>query len=265
MLSEERYRAIEEQIAQKGSVTVNALTETLNVSVETVRRDLVFLEAKGKLRRVFGGAVAVTSPVRFADYAERERTNLGQKEQIAEKLADLVCEGDIISVDSGTTPVAFAEELKRRFRRLTVITYSLRIFHLLKDSFDVILSGGEFYGKEEGFFGELAVRTVERLHAGKCFIFPSAVSVDYGVEDYVPSFVPVQEALIRSADHVIVAADSSKFSARALIRLCDLSPDHLYVTDAGISESVAAEFEKKGFSLMIADTEKTDHPEGGEK
>ena len=253
MLSEERYRKIAEQIESEGSVTVNGLSEKFGVSIETVRRDLIAMEAQGCLKRVFGGAVAERGSVRFEEFPQRMQTHRAQKIAVANKVADLIYEGDTIALDSGTTAMEVAEVLKNRFRKLTIVTYSLKLFNELKDTFDVILTGGEFYAKEEAFYGELATETIGRLHTGKCFIFPSAIGVRYGVEDYVPCFISVQRALMRCSDRIIIAADSFKFCSRGLIRLCDLSPEHIYLTDSDLPEEIAEEFGRNNLNLLIGE------------
>lgn len=253
MLSEDRYAKIIARIGECGSATVNELAEMCGVSIETVRRDLVLLEAHGRLRRVFGGAVPVQTAARFEDFPVRQQANRAKKIAVASVIASLVYEGDVIALDAGTTAVETAEVLKNRFKRLTVVTYSFKVFEALKDTFDVLLTGGEYYAKEPAFFGELAVSAVRQLHIDKCFLFPSAVSLKYGIEDYVPSFVPVQREMIARSDHVFVAADSSKFGGRALIRVCDLSPDYVYVTDAELPAETAETFTKNGYTLIKGD------------
>lgn len=253
MLSEERYQKIIERVGRNGSATVNELANECGVSIETIRRDLVFLEAHGRLKRVFGGAVAHRAAPRFEEYPVRELANREQKTAVGNVIASLVYEGDVIALDSGTTAMETAAALKARFRKLTVLTYSLKVFESLKDTFDVILTGGEYYPKEGALYGELAVESIARLHTDKCFIFPSAVSVRYGVEDFVPCFVPVQRQLMQYSDHVFIAADSSKFGGRALIRVCDLDPRYVYVTDGGVSKEIAKEFAEKNCNLITGE------------
>ena len=79
MLSEERYQKITERVGRNGSATVNELANECGVSIETIRRDLVFLEAHGRLKRVFGGAVAHRAAPRFEEYPVREFANREQK------------------------------------------------------------------------------------------------------------------------------------------------------------------------------------------
>lgn len=253
MLADERYKRITAAVTENGSVTVTELSEAFGVSIETVRRDLVLLEAQGKLKRVFGGAVLRDTPTHFETFPVREQAHSAQKIAVANKLAEFVCDGDLIALDSGTTAAAFAEVLKTRFTKLTVLTYSLKIFQALEDRFDVVLAGGEFYRQEEAFYGELTTEAIGRLHTNKCFIFPSAVGIECGVEDYVPCLIPVQKALMSHADRIVIAADSSKFTGRAFIQLCELSPEHIYVTDANVPSDVADAFAAHNLNLIIGE------------
>ena len=83
MLSEERYREIINRIKKNGSVTVSSLSDELEVSIETIRRDLIYLEAKGSLKRVFGGAIASKTPLHFADFSSRLNAHYVQKYAVA--------------------------------------------------------------------------------------------------------------------------------------------------------------------------------------
>ena len=254
MLSEERYREILNRIKKNGSVTVSAISEELNVSIETVRRDLIFLEAKGHIKRVFGGAVASKSPLHFEDFSARLQSHYVQKRAVAEKVAELINEHDVIALDAGTTAMVVGEVLKSKFKNLTIIVYSLPLFNLLKDNFNVIITGGEYYKKEEMLYGDLAIETVKRLHTNKCFIFPSAISIEHGVEDYVPCAITLQKELMKYSDNVFVGADSSKYNNRALMKICDLNHNHVYITDSDVNKDIVEAFDRNDYTLLVSET-----------
>jgi len=253
MLSEERYREILNRIKKNGSVTVSALSEELGVSIETIRRDLIYLEAKGSLKRVFGGAIASKNPLHFADFSARLNAHYVQKRAVAEKVSELINENDVIALDAGTTAMVVGEVLKKKFQNLTIVVYSLPLFNLLKDKFNVILTGGEYYQKEEMVYGDLAIETVKRLHTNKCFIFPSAVSISHGVEDYIPCAVTLQKELMNYSDNVFVAADSSKYDCRALMKICSIDRSHVYITDSEVGKDVVSNFERNDYTLLIGE------------
>lgn len=242
MLAEERYEKILEYLAEKQTVSVNELSEMFSVSTETIRRDLIYLESKGKLKRVFGGAVKGTTLSHYSDFSTRLIENRDKKRELCEYAAELIEDGDILAIDAGSTAAVFAEVLLETFSKLTIITASLDVFERTKGKFSVILSGGEYYEKERSFYGEIATETIARLHADKCFIFPSAVTLEHGVEDYVPLLMPVQKKLMEISGKVLILADSSKYGRRALIKLSPANPEFIYVTDSAIDNRLYREY-----------------------
>lgn len=249
MLTEERQEKILTRLEEKQSVTVNELAEIFSVSTETIRRDLVFLESKGQVKRVFGGAIRGGGLKRFREYSERLIENRDKKIELCLAAVELIEERDILAVDAGSTAAIFADVLREKFNQLTIITASMDVFDRLKNKYTVILSGGEYYEKEHAFIGELALSTFERLHADKCFIFPSAVSIDHGVEDYIPLLIRVQKKMIEISDSVMILADSSKYGKRALIKLSNADPDFIYVTDNGLEETLYKKYIEKIYIL----------------
>lgn len=257
MLTEKRYAAILRKLDKDGSVSATELAAMFEVSAETIRRDLMNMEARGMLRRVFGGAVKSEIMNVYRDLPEREMTRYAQKRAVAVKAADLVNENDVIAMDTGSTAVAIAEELKKRFDKLTVITYSMKVFDVLKDKFAVILTGGEYYEKEDCFFGTVTLNTMSGLHAEKCFLCASAISTRHGLEDYVPSIIPVQQQLCKISDRVIVCADSSKFETRGLLKLGDIGDADAFVTDSDISDETRRIISDMGKPIYVGNIEQS--------
>lgn len=250
MFAKERQEKICSLLEQKPSVTVNELVHLFEVSIETVRRDLFFLEQQGCLKRVHGGAVAPGSSHRMERLERRLEENMEQKRELSCAAAGLLREGDVIAVDSGSTAVAFARVLKERFRNLTVITHSLDVFQILSDTLHPILCGGEFLKSENAFYGELTCSSLARFHVAKAFVFPSAVSISYGVMDYLLPLIPVQKVIAGMGDQVLILADSGKFETTALMKVTDLSEQMLFVTDSQLAPEIADLYQKKNITVM---------------
>ena len=89
------------------------------------------------------------------------------------------------------------------------------------------------------------------MHLEKAFIFPSGVSLDFGVSSHSEELLQVQRAMIRSADEAFVLADSSKFEKKALFKLCDMSSPLTFVTDAGLSQELRALYKENGVKVRI--------------
>ncbi len=227
-------------ILKNNAVTVSNLVEKFGVSIETVRRDLLDMEKAGLLNRVHGGAVAKTGMNGFSVLSKRNTEHGQQKKALSLKACEFINEGDIIAVDVGSTATFFAEALKEKFAKLTVITHSLDVFNILNSykDFSVILCGGHFMREENSFFGPLTVNMYSSLYAQKAFIFTSAVSLEHGICDFRQEFYDAQKALLGCADEVFVLADSSKFEKKALLKLSDMKNDYIYITDSDLPKEL---------------------------
>lgn len=238
MFAQERQEKICEMLKNNGAVITSDLVEIFGVSIETIRRDLLNLQQSGALIKVHGGAVSKNDIKPFSNLDERmEQFDKGKK-NLAEKATELVSEGDIIGIDSGSTALAFAQALQSKFTNLTVITHSLDVFNILNRQFRVILCGGHYMGGENAFYGSLTLNAIGMLHIKKAFICPTAVSLEYGIFDYQNELYQVQKALMQSAEQTVILADSSKFEKTALLKIDDMKNEYIYVTDCGLSSEL---------------------------
>lgn len=238
MFANERQQKILTMLKVNGAVTTAELIEAFDVSIETVRRDLLQLERSGQLQRVHGGAVIPGHMRPYPDLPHRLEANQNAKAALCATAALLVEEDDIICIDSGSTAYFFAKALADRFSRLTVITHSMDVFEILsqKEGFRIILCGGCYRLQEKAFHGSLTIDSLRQLHVRKAFLCPSAISLKTGVWDYDRELTQVQKQILSICDQAIFLADSVKFETSALLKLCDTSPNHIYVTDSGLSQ-----------------------------
>lgn len=234
MFAKERHAKILEMLKDNGSVSTSQLMDEFSVSIETVRRDLLILEESGMLQRVHGGAVAMSDIIAFHELPQRMQENVAQKQELCRTAMAFVKNGDIIGVDAGSTAIVFAEALKERFTDLTVITYSLDVFLALHQyrNFRVILCGGDYDPSENCFVGALALNMLNSLRVHKVFLFPTAVSLQYGICEHESEVLIMQQALRRIGSQVYVLADSSKFEHTDLLKQEDMLPGYVYITDS---------------------------------
>lgn len=255
MLAQERHNRIVELIQKNGAVTTAKLVALLQVSLETVRRDLLTLEQNGKISRVHGGAVARAGMKSYPELQQRSKEFKEQKYALSLKAAGFVSEGDIIGIDAGSTANAFAEVLKEKFTRLTVVTHSKDVFDILCDhcDFSVILCGGYYMRGNNAFYGELTLEMLKNLHLQKTFITPSAVSIEYGICDYEKDLYPIQKQLICSSDQVFILADSSKFEKTGFLQIDSMKKEYIYVTDALLSNEAVRLYQENSLQIYLAD------------
>ncbi len=240
MLTSERRNAIVEIVKKEAAVTTAKLFEMFDVSAETIRKDLLFLEKNNQLVRVRGGVVSKNNVQPFHDFDTRIDEHRMEKRELSRLAADLVVESDIIGIDAGTTAIEFTEELMERFHSLTIVTYSMDVFERVHDykDFNLILCGGNYLKKERTFYGIFAHKILDAIHLRKFFFFPSAISLKNGVCDYQPQIVELQQRMIENSDDIIVLADSSKYEKSALYKVCDMNTRHIYVTDSALSDNI---------------------------
>src|SRR5919108_2671651 len=129
---------------QRGQVTVTELAEAFDVSQDTIRRDLDYLQRRGILTRTHGGAVLPEEPAAGDHpFSQRETDHAEAKERIARVAAELVTDGETLILNGGTTTLAVARYLAGH-RDLTVVTNNVLIPPALpRDAVrDVYLIGG---------------------------------------------------------------------------------------------------------------------------
>ena len=252
MLASQRQQEILQQLRSQGAVTVATLTEQFSVSVETVRRDLLTMEKEGLLTRVHGGAVPITEMVSYQPLSRRDQEQSSQKDALARVAATLVNEGDYIAIGTGSTPIHFAQELRKRISNLTVVTYSMGVFNLLKDmpGYRLILLGGQYIPAENSFFGQLTLDTLDSLHVQKSFVFPSAISLDHGIWGFEETLYPLQQKLLQCCDQAYILADSSKFERTALFKVADMRTEYIYVTDPELPEQLQSLYAQNGLTVI---------------
>ena len=251
MFAKERQALICDSLKKNGAVTTGGLVSELGVSIETVRRDLLDLEKAGRLTRVHGGAVAAGDMQPPMELYQRNRSHSPQKQALSRLAAEYVSEGEFLAVDSGSTAILFAQALKERFRKLTVVTHSRDVFDLLCDhkDFTVLLCGGHYLRQERAFYGPLVLDALGKLRIQKSFLFPSAVSLEDGICDYQQELLSVQKSIISIAEQVYILADSSKFEKKALLRLADMDRRYTYITDGQLPAEIRNLYLENGIRI----------------
>ncbi len=252
MFAENRHSKIYEYIQKYGSVTTAGLVDEFNVSVETIRRDLLSMEKQGMLKRVHGGAVKKSNMRAFYPLKERNKEFSEEKKELSLNAIKFINEEDVIAIDTGSTAISFAHVLKEHFSKLTVITHSLDVFNILccHKEFDVILCAGHFIKEENSFYGSLVIDALSKLHAEKAFIFPSAVSIDCGICDYHDNLYQIQKQLIKCADEIFILADSNKFETSALLKLDDMRCEYQYITDGNLPEALESLYKENQINIF---------------
>lgn len=253
MLSQERYKVIVDYLRLEGTVSIKKLTELLEVSIDTVRRDLRVLEKEGKIRKVHGGAVLSNDIVTNHAFENRKNLNLQEKKEISEKAILHIKEYQAIALNAGTTNIEFAKLLILSFESLTIITNSLLIANILsvKKGFTIIVSGGFLNQEEHSFYGKNVIENIYSFNADIAFINVNAVSLNKGLTDFRQGELEVINAYIDNVEKVIVLADSSKFETVSYLKICDLEKIDSIITDKNIDKKILKDYKNNNIEIII--------------
>lgn len=248
----ERRTQIVDLINQQRTVTNAELMERFGVSIETVRRDLDYLEKQGVLRKVYGGAAANVSLSSEPEYASRCQTNFQQKNAIAREAAKLICPGDTVFLGVGTTVQAMVQYMKN-IGPLTVFTNALRTAVELSQlpECTVILPGGQLRAKELTLSGFPAEENLLNFNVDKAFIGIGGITED-GITDFHIGEACLHRQLVFNARQSIALADSTKIGIRAMNNVCALDRVGFVVTDSNAGKQAVKALEKAGTKVIVA-------------
>lgn len=252
MLANIRRDKICSILKKQQAVTTAELAKRFGVSIETIRKDLLELERQNELVRVHGGACRKPEARIYRDFSARLEENLSQKAEISKTAADLIENGDIIAMDTGSTAIEFIDVLMDRFDTLTIVTHSLDVFKKACNykNFEIILCGGFYMREENSFYGSFTLNMFDSIRVKKVFIFPNSVSLNHGISDSVPNLAEIQKKLMSIGDKVVVVADSSKYETNSFIKIDDMNPKYTYISDSRLPDELEKIYENNGITIL---------------
>lgn len=253
MYAEERQQAIALRAKQEGRVEVTTLANELDVTTETIRRDLIVLERRGTLRRVHGGAIPVERLGFEPEVAAREAVLTAEKEAIAKRAIEELPEDGSIILDAGTTTLRIAQLIPID-RELTVVTNSLPHATLLAGMPRVTLHlvGGRLRRRTLATVDEAAQIFVHDIYVDLAIVGTNGISSNRGLTTPDRSEAAIKRAFIGAARRAICVADHTKFGVDHFSTFGDLADLDSIITDALVEPSMAAEIEAAGPQVVIA-------------
>lgn len=249
-----RQNAILDALGATGSATVAELMRALNVSDETIRRDIKAMASKGLVERVHGG-VMLPDLNREPAFQKRMNQNALAKRAIARKAAELIQNGDSLMLDTGSTTAYVARALVDH-HDLFVVTNSVDIARTLangKKGNKVYLAGGELRGDDGATFGPTAHDFVRRFRVRTAVISVGALHGDGGVMDFHLEEAEFCQTVLDQSAQVIAVADVSKFRFQAPVKVCDLQRIDTLITDRPPPEPLRDQLREKEVRLLVAD------------
>lgn len=224
MLSEERFLRILKVLEEKRTVTVGELSQQLNISESTIRRDLTALDKEKKLKKIHGGATAIEGQYLIQDDDIDLRSDRFRQEKaaIGKKAASLIGNQDFIYIDAGTTTEAiipFIEGVKATF-----VTNGMdNARKLAKKGLRTIIIGGDIKPVTGAVVGIEAVNALKQYHFSKGFFGSNGIDFRAGYSTPDPTEAQVKKEALKHCKKAYVLADPSKFNVIASVSFGELS------------------------------------------
>jgi DeoR family glycerol-3-phosphate regulon repressor len=236
-----------------GSASVEQLADKLDVTLQTVRRDVQRLSEAGLLTRFHGGVRVPSSTIENIAHRQRESLNAEGKARIARAVARRIPNDCSLILNIGTTTEAIAKALLNH-KGLRVITNNLNVAAILCGNADceVIVAGGVVRARDRGIVGEAAVDFIRQFRVDIAVIGISGIEPDGSLRDFDYREVKVAQTIIEHAREVWLAADSSKFNRPAMVELATLSQIDRLFTDTAPPEPFPALLEEADVSCEVA-------------
>ncbi len=264
MLAPMRQARILEEVHRTGGVRVSKLTDLLNVSDMTIRRDLDVMARKGLVSKVHGGATAVDTASVEPGFEAKSVRETAEKQAIAARAASLVRPGMAVAITAGTTTWTLAAHLAT-IAGLTVVTNSLKVAEVLhgqgRRDLTVVLTGG-IRTPSDGLVGPIAVHAIRSLHVDMTIMGVHGIDERAGLT--TPNLLEAEtnRAFVDSARRLVVIADNTKWGVVGLSQIATLDAVGTLITDDKLPPAAVALLRERIGEVICVTREPSSDPLG---
>lgn len=248
MLKAERLQKIIDQVARDNKVILDELSKLLNVSTDTIRRDIRELSDKGLLQAVRGGAVSRSAI--YPDYKEREHLQTRHKHVIGQKALEFIMPGQVIFVDAGTTASSVVNALPKDIS-LTVITNSFPVVTILEEypNIEVLFIGGKLDKKSLSTTGTETINAIRNFRVDLCFLGICSIDLKSGITGAYYEETLIKRALAETSKYVVALSTYDKIGHSDPYYICAANAIDAIITEKDPSGSDLLDFENAGIKI----------------
>jgi DeoR/GlpR family transcriptional regulator of sugar metabolism len=249
MLKKERQNYILQQINLHNRVLSSSLSLDINVSEDTIRRDLMELSEEGKLIKVHGGALSRSfSQVHLHSNGVYSQH---QKKTIAQKAIALISDGMFVLTGGGTTIVEMARLLPPQLKATFVSGSIAAILEYMDHpNIEVILIGDRVSKNSKITVGSEAISKIRQVKADICFLGTNAIDLQNGVTDNDWEVVQLKKAMIESSNKVVCLAIAEKINSFQPIQICPLDKIDMLITELDPGDPILKPYADAGVQLL---------------
>lgn len=250
MLTTQRRVLISTRLARDGEIVAKRLADELDLSEDTIRRDLREMAAEGLLKRVHGGALPLVPPL--PNFAARQEIGSDVKRRLGQKAVTLIGAGQTIFLDGGTSNAEIARALPREMR-VTVVTHSPTITaELERHDAEVILIGGRLYKHSMVATGSAALAAIAGIRVDLFFLGVTAIHPVHGVSTGDFEEAAVKRAILNQAADTYVLATVEKFGTVSPHRVAEIADLAGFIVPKEIEGATLAPYEDAGITIVRA-------------
>ncbi|MGV3768036.1 MAG: DeoR/GlpR family DNA-binding transcription regulator [Chitinophagaceae bacterium] len=248
MLKKERQAYILHQVDLHNKVLSSDLSVEMNVSEDTIRRDLNELAEEGRIIKVHGGALSKSFHISFQPTMVY---SLDNKRTIARKAASLIQDGMFVLTSGGTTIIELARSLPPGLQA-TFITGSIpaAVEYMQHPSIDVILIGDKISKSSQITVGGEAISRIKEIRADLCFLGTNALDIQHGLTDNDWEVVQVKKAMIGSSEKVISLSISEKLNTYQRLKVTDIDQIDVLVTERTPEDALLEPYRNLGLTVL---------------
>ncbi|WP_396638199.1 DeoR/GlpR family DNA-binding transcription regulator [Maribacter sp. R77961] len=249
MLKEERQQTILNEVELHNRILLTDIAETLDVSIDTVRRDVKELDAEKKLRKVHGGAISLG----FTTNSARNNNiyALEDKTTIANKAITMLNDGAVIFIDGGTTCLEMTRLIPDTLH-LTCFTISLPVAMELssKPNVTVISIGGQIAKEAQISIGANAIHNLSEIRVDYSFIGTGYVDAIYGLTEFDWDIVQIKKAVIKASKKTVLLSISEKLNSQHRYKTCDINTINTMITELDPEDKLLIAFKNNDIRIL---------------
>jgi DeoR/GlpR family transcriptional regulator of sugar metabolism len=249
MLKKERQAYILHQVNLHNRVLSSTLSHEIQVSEDTIRRDLQELSEEGRLIKVHGGALSPSFSQVY--YSPKTVYSRPQKTVIAQKAVSLIEDGMFVLTGGGSTILELARALPPQLKA-TFITGSIPAIleYMNHPNIDVIVIGDKISKSSKITTGGEAISKIRQIRADLCFLGINAIDIHHGVTDNDWDVVQLKKCMIEAAQKTVCLTISEKINSFQPIHVCNISDVDMIITEQEPTHEVLVPYAKAGIAVL---------------
>jgi DeoR/GlpR family transcriptional regulator of sugar metabolism len=252
----ERRSQIAQLVMENGKVLVAHLVKKFRVSETSIRRDLTLLEREKRLKRIHGGAVPIPDSLRTDTFVEKEKLHIKAKERIGKAVVDMINQGDIILLDSGTTTLQIVRNIPLTLQMnsyITLVTNSIPIAQevLTWPSPNLTILGGIFLSDYQATVGPQTIEQLKELTADVAFLGADGLILEGGATTANILMAEVDRMMVERSRKAVLVTDSSKIGRAGFVPIKPIASFNVIITDSDAPPDFVEAVKNMGVEVVL--------------